>query len=284
MFVEIDQKSGFCFGVVNAIRKAEEELKNCEQLYSLGYIVHNEMEVYRLQKLGLQTIGHEDYFKLHDCKVLIRTHGEPPAIYEYARQNNIELIDATCPVVLKLQERVKNAHRKMGENNGQVVIFGHEGHAEVKGLAGQTNDEAVIIEHPDDWAKIDLTRPAEVFSQTTKSLEEFKQLQENINKQKHDSRIQIHDTVCRQVSNRVSHLEQFAGRFDVIIFVGGKNSSNAKVLFDVCKRVNDRSYFVSSPDEIERQWFTDLRTAGICGATSTPQWLMEQVSKLIINF
>lgn len=283
MFVEIDQKSGFCFGVVQAIRKAEEELEMNGQLYSLGHIVHNEMEVERLQKLGLQVITQDEYFKLHDCKVLIRTHGEPPSTYEYAKKNNIELVEATCPVVLKLQERVKKAHQNLSEKDGQVVILGHQGHAEVTGLVGQTNDEAIIIDDPNDLQKVDLSRPIEVFSQTTKSLQEFKQLQENLNKHAENNRVQTHDTVCRQVSNRVSHLEQFAARFDVIVFVGGKKSSNARVLFDVCHKINIRSHFVSSPEEIKKDWFSEANTVGICGATSTPQWLMEQVAAIINN-
>lgn len=281
MLVEIDKKSGFCFGVVNAIRKAEEELEKNGELYSLGHIVHNEMEVERLQKLGLKTINHKEYSKLKNCKVLIRTHGEPPSTYEYARKNNIELIEATCPVVLKLQERVRKASQTTTENNGQVVIFGHPGHAEVNGLAGQTNNEAIIIDDPNDLQKIDLSRPVEVFSQTTKSLSEFKRLQENLNKRA--SQVQTHDTVCRQVSNRVTHLEKFTARFDVIVFVGGKKSSNARVLFEVCQKVNIRTHFVSSPEEIERIWFSEAKTVGICGATSTPQWLMEQVAAIINN-
>jgi 4-hydroxy-3-methylbut-2-enyl diphosphate reductase len=281
MRVEIDQKSGFCFGVVNAIRKAEKELEKNGELYSLGQIVHNEMEVERLQKLGLKTINHEEYSKLSNCKVLIRTHGEPPSTYEHARRNKIELIEATCPVVLKLQERVRKAHQNAAENNGQVVIFGHPGHAEVTGLAGQTNGEAIVVDQPDDLQKIDFSRPVEVFSQTTQSLQAFKQLQENLNKL--DGEVKTHDTVCRQVSGRIAHLEKFAARFDIIVFVGGKKSSNARVLFEVCQRVNIRTYFVSLPEEISSDWFSEAKSVGICGATSTPQWLMEQVASIITN-
>ena len=284
MIVEIDQKSGFCFGVRNAIGKAEETLDSGGLLYSLGHIVHNESEVERLRQIGLITITHDDLLKLKDCTVLIRAHGEPPATYEYARQNNITLIDATCPVVLKLQQRVKKAAESMRQENGQVVIFGHQGHAEVTGLVGQTNNQAIIIDHPDDYKKLDLSRPIEIFSQTTKSVDDFKKLTENIRNHSQASRVEAHDTICRQVSNRVPHLQEFATRFDLVVFVGGKYSSNARVLFDVCKKQNQRSYFVSSPDELCPEWFSGIETVGICGATSTPQWLMEKVAERIKQF
>ena len=284
MNIEIDQKSGFCFGVVNAIGKAEETLKTEDVLYSLGHIVHNELEVKRLQELGLQTINHEEYFRLKDCKVLIRAHGEPPTTYEYARENNITLIDATCPVVLKLQQRVKKAAETMNSENGQLVIFGHLGHAEVAGLAGQTNNEAIIIDDPEDYRKLDPIRPVVVFSQTTKSVDDFKKLTQNIREQSQSGRVETHDTICRQVSNRVTHLDHFASRFDVIIFAGGRQSSNAQVLFKVCEKRNKRSYFVSSPDEVKLEWFSGVETVGICGATSTPQWLMEKVAERIRQF
>ena len=281
MLVEIDQKSGFCFGVLNAIGKAEETLKAEDVLYSLGHIVHNELEVKRLQELGLKTISHEEFFKLNDCKVLIRAHGEPPSTYEYARQNNITLIDATCPVVLKLQQRVKKAAEIMNNENGQVVIFGHQGHAEVTGLQGQTNNKAIVIEYSEDIDKINPSRPVVVFSQTTKSVDEFRKLAGNIQNQAQNSRVEVHDTVCRQVSNRVPHLQKFAVKFDAVIFVGGLNSSNAKVLFDVCKQHNECSYFVSSPEDLQSDWFSGVKTVGVCGATSTPQWLIEQVAARI---
>ncbi len=283
MIVEIDQKSGFCFGVVNAIGKAEEALITEDMLYSLGHIVHNELEVKRLQILGLQTINHDEFFHLKDCKVLIRAHGEPPSTYEYARENNITLIDATCPVVLKLQQRVKKAAETMKAENGQLVIFGHQGHAEVTGLAGQTN-EAIIIDDPEDFNKIDPARPVVVFSQTTKSVADFKKLNQNIQEYSKNSRVETHDTICRQVSNRVPHLEKFATRFELIVFVGGRQSSNAQVLFDVCKRQNNRTYFISTPEEILPEWFNQVETVGVCGATSTPQWLMEQVAEKIKQF
>ncbi|HEY3372445.1 MAG TPA: 4-hydroxy-3-methylbut-2-enyl diphosphate reductase [Prolixibacteraceae bacterium] len=284
MIVEIDQKSGFCFGVLNAIGKAEETLVTESVLYSLGHIVHNELEVKRLQESGLITISHEEFFKLKDCKVLIRAHGEPPSTYEYALQNNIQLIDATCPVVLKLQQRVRKAAETMRDESGQVVIFGHQGHAEVTGLVGQTLDKAIVVEHPDDLKKIDPSRPVVVFSQTTKSVEGFKKLTENIQSQSTSGRVEAHDTICRQVSNRVLYLQKFAIRFEVIIFVGGLRSSNAQVLFDVCKQNNERSYFVSSPEDLQSSWFTAIETVGVCGATSTPQWLMEKVAERIKEF
>jgi len=284
VIIEIDQKSGFCFGVVNAIGKAEKTLKTEKMLYSLGQIVHNELEVKRLQELGLQTIGHREFFKLKDCSVLIRAHGEPPTTYEYARQNNITLIDATCPVVLKLQQRVKKAAETMRDENGQVVIFGHQGHAEVSGLAGQTNNEALIIEHPEDYKKLDASRPVVVFSQTTKSVDEFNELTDNIRKYSQAGQVEAHDTICRQVSNRVPHLQKFVVRFDAVLFVGGLRSSNAQVLFNVCKKYNDRSYFVSSPEDVQSEWFSGVETVGISGATSTPQWLMENVAEKVKQF
>lgn len=284
MIIEIDQKSGFCFGVINAVGIAEETLNRVDMLYSLGHIVHNDLEVKRLQEIGLKTINHDEYFKLKDCKVLIRAHGEPPATYEYALKNNITLIDATCPVVLKLQQRVKKAAETMQNENGQVVIFGHQGHAEVTGLAGQTNHEAIIIDHPEDFKKVDPSRPVVVFSQTTKSVDDFRKLAQNIQEQAKQGRVETHDTVCRQVSNRVPHLEKFAVRFDAVIFVGGLRSSNAQVLFDVCKKHNSNSYFVSTPEDLQADWFSGVEKVGICGATSTPQWLMEKVADRIKQF
>lgn len=281
MIVEIDQKSGFCFGVLKAIEKAEETLNEGGILYSLGYIVHNEQEVERLQHIGLKTITHEEFFKLKNCRVLIRAHGEPPSTYEYASRNNITLIDATCPVVLKLQQRVKKAGEAMQNEGGQLVIFGHQGHAEVTGLAGQTNNQAIVIDNPDDLGKIDLSKPIEIFSQTTKSVADFKKLTETIRNQSKENRVEAHDTICRQVSNRVPHLHEFASKYETIVFVGGKQSSNAKVLFDVCKKQNERTYFVSSAEELKIEWFNGINTVGICGATSTPQWLMKLIADKI---
>jgi (E)-4-hydroxy-3-methyl-but-2-enyl pyrophosphate reductase (IPP and DMAPP forming) len=283
VIVEIDNKSGFCFGVKNAINKAEEALKEGDTLYSLGSIVHNEHEVERLGKIGLKPINHEEFFRLRDCRVLIRAHGEPPAIYQYARLNNITLIDATCPVVLKLQQRVKKAGESMQTENGQVVIFGHQGHAEVVGLVGQTDGSAIVIENPEDIGSIDFSKPIEIFSQTTKSVEEFRMLSDAISKQS-GKRVEAHDTICRQVSNRAPHLAEFAGRFDVVVFVGGKQSSNAQVLFNVCKEKNERTFFISSANELISTWFSGANTVGVCGATSTPQWLMELVAREIEKF
>jgi 4-hydroxy-3-methylbut-2-en-1-yl diphosphate reductase len=281
--VEIDQKSGFCFGVLNAIAKADEILKEEGRLYSLGYMVHNDLEVERLNRLGLKTINHEEYFRLKNCKVLIRAHGEPPSTYEYARKNNITLIDATCPVVLKLQQRVKQADVDMQSVDGQIVILGHPGHAEVTGLTGQTAGKVIVVENQDDYKKFDLKRPVTLFSQTTKSVDEFKKIRDFLESNAKNT-CKSHNTICRQVSNRVLHLREFASCYDVIIFVGGKSSSNAKVLYDVCKTQNERCYFISSPEEIHREWFINVGSAGICGATSTPQWLMEQVAAKIKQF
>jgi 4-hydroxy-3-methylbut-2-enyl diphosphate reductase len=284
VIVEIDRKSGFCFGVTNAVGKAEEMLKTDGALYSLGNIVHNELEVKRLHELGLKTISHNEYYQLRDCKVLIRAHGEPPETYEYARKNNITLIDATCPVVLKLQQRVKKAAQDMHEADGQLVIFGHQGHAEVTGLAGQANHEVHIIDHPEDVQKLDPLRPVVVFSQTTKSVDDFQLLIRNMKNWSDAGLVKAHDTICRQVSNRVPYLQQFAIRFDVVVFVGGQHSSNARVLFEACQKVNRNSFFVTSPEDLNPAWFIHAETVGVCGATSTPQWLMEMVAEQIKQF
>lgn len=284
MIVEIDHKSGFCFGVLKAIGKAEETLQSGGLLYSLGHIVHNEQEVERLQQLGLKTIDHNEFFRLKDCRVLIRAHGEPPSTYAYARENNITLIDATCPVVLKLQQRVRKAGEAMQKEGGQVVIFGHPGHAEVTGLAGQTNNQAIILDNPDDYLQLDFSKPIELFAQTTKSVNDFKNLTENIRQKAQTDQVEAHDTICRQVSSRIPHLQQFARQYDVVVFVGGRQSSNAQVLFDVCKMQNEKSYFISSVEELKSSWFSGINSVGICGATSTPQWLMEQVASKIKQF
>jgi 4-hydroxy-3-methylbut-2-en-1-yl diphosphate reductase len=284
VIVEIDHKSGFCFGVSNAIGKAEEILRTDDMLFSLGHIVHNDLEVKRLQELGLKTITQDEYFNLTDCKVLIRAHGEPPAVYDYARQNNITLIDATCPVVLKLQQRVRKASEDMMNKNGQVVIFGHQGHAEVTGLMGHSIVEPIIIEKPEGYKKIDSSRPVVVFSQTTKSVDDFKKLTQNIIDQQFKANVETHDTICRQVSNRIPHLSNFASRFDLVIFVGGRQSSNAKVLFDACVMKNSRTFFISKPEELDVNWFNQINTVGICGATSTPQWLLKQIAERIKQF
>ncbi len=283
MKVVIDHKSGFCFGVVNAIKKAEDTLMQEGTLYCLGDIVHNGMEVKRLEKLGLVTIDHEKYHTLSNCKVLLRAHGEPPSTYEYAKANNIELIDATCPVVLKLQQRVKKAAGEMEQVNGQVIIYGKPGHAEVVGLNGQTRDRAIIVDNPNDVREIDPGKPATLFAQTTMSIDKFNQLEKNIREHARNSNLKIHDTICRQVSGRVPRMKEFSARHDVIVFVGGKKSSNARILYDACLQTNRRSYFISFPEELNYEWFSDAGSVGVCGATSTPRWLMEQVRERILN-
>lgn len=282
MKVEIDKRSGFCFGVINAIKSAEEELENSEKLYCLGDIVHNGMEVERLEKMGLISISNEEYFKLKDCKVLIRAHGEPPETYEHAAKNNIELIDATCPVVLTLQEKVKHSYNSKITNNGQIVIYGKNGHAEIVGLNGQTKHNAIVIENLDDVNKIDMSRPVSLYSQTTKRIEDFYKLAEVV-KSKIDPGVQleIKDTICRQVSNRVPNLKKFAANYDLVLFVAGKKSSNGQYLFSICKEENPNSFIISQTEEINKEWFSGKESVGICGATSTPNWLMEDVAKWV---
>lgn len=282
MKVEIDRRSGFCFGVINAIKSAEEELKSASRLYCLGDIVHNGKEVERLEKMGLVSISKEEYFTLKDCKVLIRAHGEPPATYEYAQKNNIELIDATCPVVITLQEKVKRSYDIKKEESGQVVIFGKKGHAEIEGLNGQTNNNAIVVESFDEIAKIDPSRPVSLYSQTTKRIEDFYHLAELVkNRMQPGIPIEIKDTICRQVSNRVPNLKKFATSYDVVLFVAGKKSSNGQYLYSVCKEENPRSHFISEIQEINPEWFAGAESVGICGATSTPNWLMEDVANWI---
>lgn len=282
MIVEIDKRSGFCFGVINAIKAAEDELKESNRLYCLGDIVHNGMEVDRLEKMGLKSISNEEFFSLKNCKVLIRAHGEPPETYKYAEENNIQLIDATCPVVLTLQEKVKSSYKTNIEQEGQVVIYGKKGHAEIIGLNGQTNHNAIIIESIADMDKIDMNRPVSLYSQTTKRIEDFheiaKQVKENIQP---GLPVQIKDTICRQVSNRVPNLKNFAAKYDLILFVAGQKSSNGKYLYTICKEVNDDTYMISNISEIEKRWFEDIKSVGICGATSTPNWLMEEVAEWV---
>ena len=273
--VEIDNGSGFCFGVTTAIKKAEEELAKGNALYCLGDIVHNGMECERLRQMGLITINHDDLHHLHDVKVLLRAHGEPPATYELARRNNIEIIDATCPVVLQLQKRIKQQFESTPD--AQIVIFGKQGHAEVLGLVGQTMGSAVVIEHFDEVVKLDLTRSIFLYSQTTKSLDEYHRVIDYI--QSHmapDVPFRSFDTICRSVANRMPSISQFASRHDLILFVCGRKSSNGRVLLSECLLVNPNTHLVESPEEIEAQWLQGVKTVGICGATSTPKWLMEQ--------
>jgi 4-hydroxy-3-methylbut-2-enyl diphosphate reductase len=282
MRVEIDRRSGFCFGVINAIRAAENELETTDELYCLGDIVHNGMEVERLEKMGLESISKEKYFTLKDCKVLIRAHGEPPETYEYASKNNIELIDATCPVVITLQEKVKSSYETRKDEKGQVVIYGKKGHAEIEGLNGQTMHNALVIESINEIDKIDFTRPVALYSQTTKRVEDFHDIANSVkSKMKEGVPVEIKDTICRQVSNRVPNLKKFAANFDMILFVAGVKSSNGQYLFTICKEENPNSHFISKLDQIDKNWFKGVESVGICGATSTPNWLMEEVAKWI---
>ncbi len=275
--IKIDDGSGFCFGVVTAIRKAEEELAQGEILYCLGDIVHNSREVERLKKMGLITINHEEFARLHHAKVLLRAHGEPPEVYETARRNHIHIIDATCPVVLRLQKKIQQEYQKKEEQT-QIVIYGKNGHAEVLGLVGQTTGEAVVIESLEEAKKLDLSRPIRLYSQTTKSLDEFvsivSYIQENISPQ---ASFRYYDTICRQVANRIPNIRKFAASHELVFFVSGKKSSNGKMLFSECLKVNPNSYLVENADDIDPQWMSDVRSVGICGATSTPKWLMEEV-------
>ena len=280
MIVDIDQKSGYCFGVEFAIQMAEDELDDSGTLYCLGDIVHNDMEVERLAAKGLQVIDRDELQDLRDCKVLIRAHGEPPETYQLALKNNIELIDASCPVVLKLQNRVRNAHEKQREQTGQTIIYGKQGHAEVIGLTGQTQNEAIVVMTDEDLDKIDYSKPISLFSQTTKSTKGFAEITNKI-KSRIPTELQdsfdVNDSICRQVSNRDPHLAVFAQNYDVVVFISGKKSSNGKALYGVCKANNERSYFVENESEIDPSWFKPTDRVGICGATSTPTWLMERV-------
>lgn len=280
--IEIDSGSGFCFGVTTAISKAEEELSRSDTLYCLGDIVHNGMEVERLHLQGLQTIDHSQLSQLHDVKVLLRAHGEPPATYATAERNHIEIIDATCPVVLQLQRRIK---RQYDDNpHAQIVIFGKNGHAEVLGLVGQTDGNAIVVENLDDASHLCFDRDIYLYSQTTKSLDEFHALiayiQAHISPQ---ATFRSFDTICRQVANRMPNIAAFAARHDMILFVSGHKSSNGKVLFNECLRVNANSHHIEQPSEINLHWLDGVKTIGICGATSTPKWIMEQCRDHILE-
>lgn len=278
--IEIDSGSGFCFGVTTAIRKAEEELAKGGTLYCLGDIVHNSMECERLRQLGLVTINHDEMKRLRHVKVLLRAHGEPPETYALARANGIEIIDATCPVVLQLQRRIKRQYDSNPE--AQIVIFGKPGHAEVLGLVGQTRGSARVIAHFDDVMTLDFSRDIYLYSQTTKSLDEFHRIIDYI--QGHISpgaTFRSFDTICRQVANRMPNVSSFASRHDLVLFVCGRKSSNGRVLFDECRRVNSNSHLIEGPGEIRGEWLKGAATVGICGATSTPKWLMEECSKAL---
>lgn len=290
--IEIDNGSGFCFGVTTAISKAEEELERTGVLYCLGDIVHNAGEVERLQKKGLITVDHEEFSKLHNVKVLLRAHGEPPSTYETARRNNIEIIDATCPVVLQLQKRIKDAYSKSSAPNPNedknltadsekeplIIIYGKPGHAEVNGLVGQTDGQAVVIQDKADLDNLDLDRDIWLYSQTTKSIEGFQEIVAEIKSRKTKGTFQWFDTICRQVANRMPKMRDFAASHDVILFVSGAKSSNGRVLYAQCKEVNSKTYLITDETELEPAWIENAKSIGICGATSTPRWLMQKVA------
>ncbi|MCM1449089.1 MAG: 4-hydroxy-3-methylbut-2-enyl diphosphate reductase [Clostridiales bacterium] len=281
--VTIDPGSGFCFGVTTAINKAQEELSQGRKLYCLGDIVHNGEEVSRLHRLGMDTITHEELGLLKNARVLLRAHGEPPSTYEVARRNNIEIIDATCPVVLQLQRRVKECYEKHG-GDVSIVIYGKKGHAEVNGLVGQTDGNAIVIENVDEIDRLDFTHDIQLFSQTTKSIEGFKEMRDAIAlRMVSPAQLTSYDTICRQVANRVDRLREFASAHDLILFVCGAKSSNGKFLYNECRKVNPDTYMVSNSDDVNPEWLSDARQIGICGATSTPRWLMERVRETILR-
>lgn len=281
--IEIDSGSGFCFGVTTAIKKAEEELAKGNTLYCLGDIVHNGQECERLKKMGLITINHEEFAQLRDVKVLLRAHGEPPETYELAKTNNIEIIDATCPVVLRLQQRIKREFDNTSDScNKQIVIYGKNGHAEVLGLVGQTRGQAIVIENLSEVHRLDFNKDIRLYSQTTKSLDEFWQIVNYIKEHiSPESTFEYYDTICRQVANRMPNIRTFAAGHDLIFFVCGRKSSNGKILFQECKKVNPNSYLIDQPEEIDREVLRGAESIGICGATSTPKWLMEECKKAI---
>ena len=281
--IEIDEESGFCYGVIRAVQKAELKLKESGTLYSLGSIVHNNLELERLNNIGLEVIDFPQMKNLHDTTVLIRAHGEPPQTYAVAKENNINLIDCTCPVVLKLQDRIRNTYES---HNGQIVIFGKIGHAEVNGLVGQTNGDAIVVDSVESLHKVDFTKPLQIFSQTTKDPKEYKEICDAMKEKIIEAggsleNFKVHDTICRQVAQRHTNLVAFAKKHSVIVFISGKESSNGKVLYDLCKSVNDRSYHVQDVGQIDSGWFMDGDTVGICGATSTPKWQLDGVAQYL---
>ena len=288
MKVEIEPGSGFCFGVENAVRIAEEALRAGEEVYCLGEIVHNDIEVARLKGLGLVTITYDQFAKLRDCKVLVRAHGEPPSTYEMAMANNITIIDATCPIVHSMQEKIKKVKLVSSRENGQIVIYGKQDHAEVIGLMGAAGEKGILVTGKEDIGSIDFTKPVWLFAQTTRSKAEYELVAEiirlNIEKAGKDhpgNDLKVHKTICRQVSDREPRLRDFARNHEVIIFVSGKKSSNGRMLYDVCRKENLRSHFVSSEEEIDPRWFRDAQSAGVCGATSTPKWLIHKVAEAV---
>ena len=290
MVVEIDKQSGFCFGVQNAVQIAEKALLNGEKVFSLGPIVHNDKEVDRFSSLGLASIDHDKFGSLKDCKVLIRAHGEPPETYRIAEENNITIVEATCPIVKKLQSKIRETWIRTKQGDGQVVIFGKPGHAEVVGLLGQINNEGILVSGPDDFRKIDISKPVYLFAQTTMSVKEYRNLIDILRARMEEEGIKdltrnliINNTICGQVSNREPHLKAFAKKHNIIIFVSGRESSNGKMLFSVCKNVNPDTHFVSSIEELDKLWFAGKNSVGICGATSTPKWLIENIRDYISN-
>lgn len=288
MSVVIDENAGFCFGVVKAIAAAEEQLKDSHQLYCLGDIVHNNEEVQRLSQLGLRVIDHEQMASLPDRTVLIRAHGEPPSTYELAKSRNIRLIDATCPIVLALQKKIREGYEQMQKAGGQIVIFGKQGHAEVIGLNGQTNNSAIIISSPDDIEGIDISRPIRLYSQTTKSREDYRLLIDNIERKTSEAGVEkpdfvAYNTICSRVANRATQLEEFSKSVDLLIFVSGVNSSNGHYLYEYCRKVQPNTIMISSPEELDESRIANAERIGITGATSTPRWLMEQIKSKIVN-
>jgi len=286
MEIEIDPKAGFCFGVTRVVNKAEEIIREHGTLYCLGEIVHNQKEIERLENIGLKTITYQEFLTLSDCRVLIRAHGEPPETYRHAEKNNIELIDGTCPIVLRLQNKIKQDHNNNRTIPSQIIIFGKKDHAEVRGLDGQTDYHAIIVESPKDMDKIDFSKPLHLYAQTTMSTDDYEKLQQGLkqmalSKGYSDHTLQCTDSICRQVAGRIPQLKAFCLVHDVILFVSYKQSSNGKLLFSKCKEVNDHTFFVSEPSEIKAEWLAGAKTVGITGATSTPRWLLEEfASKL----
>lgn len=282
MIVEIDKGSGFCFGVVNAISSAERELKNTDTLYCLGDIVHNSLEVERLEALGLRTIDHAEFARLEGKKVLLRAHGEPPSTYETAERNRIQIVDATCPVVLQLQKKIHRCYQETRGSRTQIVIYGKKGHAEVNGLVGQTDGTAIVVEKADDLDRLDFSRNISLFSQTTKSLDGFRTIVAEIKKRLAAGvQFDYHDTICRQVANRLPNIQKFALAHDWVYFVAGKKSSNGRMLFEECRKANPHSQFISSEEEITEPLAKEVKCVGVCGATSTPKWLMEKIAEKI---
>ena len=284
MDVRIDDNSGFCFGVVRAIGEAEAALQRMGDVSSLGDIVHNRVEVQRLERLGLRTVTHDDMAMLTGRTMLIRAHGEPPRTYERAKELGINVVDATCPVVARLQRRLREAYERMQQVGGRVVLLGKRGHAEVVGLTGQVDDDVTVVEKFEDLDAINFSRPIYFLSQTTQSIDLFNRLGEEIKRRASEGvEITLDDTICRRVAGREKMLTDFASSVDVVIFVCGRKSSNGRVLYDVCRRANERSYNIEEASELDVAWFDGAASVGICGATSTPRWLMENVAEAIRN-